>query len=202
MEPKDRFSWKSAASELKKLDKKFTISLDNAFKDDNEAITINCSDIKQKPSSKPSLRKTRNEIKRKKSLTNVLDLFQQQWEQSRREYIAALCGESGRTQEWVETSLEYKSDHFKCEMCGETSNIEAHDILPYHQLTEGQRHNKNFLKQNLISLCHDHHQNVAHLGDPDWIKFDPRIREICEEYKATAFKGRARRAGNAEYRNN
>jgi hypothetical protein len=98
-----------------------------------------------------------------------------------RAFIAARCAESRRTQEWVETSLDYKKDHYKCEYCGEVSDIlESHDILPYRCLTEVQRHDRDFLKRNLILLCHEHHHIVAHLGDPDWLKFDPRIREICE----------------------
>ena len=87
--------------------------------------------------------------------------------------------ESGRTQEWAETSQEYKDDHYECEMCGE-AEIEAHDILPYHLLTEIQRHDRDFLKQNFISLCYKHHHIVAHRGDPLCIKFNPRIREIAE----------------------
>jgi hypothetical protein len=127
----------SPASGLKKLDKKFSISLDNAFRDGNNVVTISCSEIEKKPSSKPSFEKSRDETSGSLNLLEEL-------EQRHREHIADLCAESGRTQEWIETALEYKNDHYKCEMCGGTLDIEAHDILPYRLLTEDQRHDRVF----------------------------------------------------------
>lgn len=179
MDPNNWFR-ESSATGLKKLDKKFGISIDPAFKEDSDPVTINCSDIKKNPLPQLTEFKETKEKKTKEKSTNWLEVSLQDIEQTQREYIAAICAESGRTQEWAETSYEYKINHYSCEYCGETSDIEGHDILPYSRLTEGQRRNRDFLKQNIISLCHEHHHNVAHLGDPDWIKFDPRIREICE----------------------
>lgn len=165
----------SCAAGLIKLDNEFNISIDPAYKGYSDPPAINCSDIKRK--STPQLREFEKD---KETSIDEFDVFQQQGEQILQKIIADICEESGRTQEWVETSYEYKSKHYKCEYCGEASNIECHDVLPYHRLNEGQRHDRDFLKQNLISLCHEHHHNVAHLSDPYWIKFDPRIREICE----------------------
>jgi hypothetical protein len=159
-------------------------SPDPAFKKDSKDAAINCSDIKKKPVPQPTEFKT---IKEKKTEEGV-DLLEQQileYDQRWREHYAAKCAKSERkrTQEWVDISWEYKKDNPECEYCGETSDIESHDILPYYLLTEDQRHDRGFLKQNLISLCIEHHHNVAHLGDSYFSEFEPRIREICEQKK-------------------
>jgi hypothetical protein len=178
----------SPAAGLKKWDRNFRINLDPAFKEDSDPAAINCADIKKKPIPQPieiekNNEKNTNKKKNEKPI-NWLEVFIQKFEQSQREYIAAICAESGRTQEWAETSGEYKRDHYDgCAYCGEYSNIECHDIEPYHRLTEDQRHDRDFLMQNFILLCHNCHQNVAHMGDQEWIKFDPKIREICEREK-------------------
>ena len=161
-------------------DKKPKISLDKAFKDDSDAGIINCSDIKKKPIPRPlELKKTEE-----KSI-NLLAVHLQEIQQARREHIAIWSVESGRTLEWYETRDEYKNNHSKCEYCDEYSDLlECHDITPYRFLTVDQTHNRDFLKQkNFVLLCHEHHHNVAHLGDPDWRKSDPGIREICEQKK-------------------
>jgi hypothetical protein len=64
----------------------------------------------------------------------------EQYQRAQRAHIVDTCAEFGRTLECVETSLEYKKDHRECEMCGEASDIEAHNIIPHSRLTEGQRH--------------------------------------------------------------
>jgi hypothetical protein len=173
------FFRESSAAGLKKWGEKFTISLDPAFEEDSDQAIINCPDNEKKPHPCPQNSQRTNEGK---TIENVnFELILLECNQEGQKAYASKCAKSGRTEEWIETSWEYKGDHSECEYCGEIPDkIESHDILPYSRLNEDQRHDRNFLKQNLISLCHEHHHNVAHLGDPDWIKFEPGIREICD----------------------
>jgi|GEM_PF-6998150 len=172
----------SPASGLEKLNKNFNISLDQALKEDCDPVIINCSDIKEKTTSQPIEIKKNKEEKTKNSgnlLEEILMEINQEW---RKAYLDKCMG-SKRTQEWCETSWEYKKSHPECEYCGEIPDkIETHDIKPYNQLDMGQRHDRDFLRDNLISLCIEHHRNVAHLGDP-YSKFEPNIRDICEQKK-------------------
>jgi hypothetical protein len=153
--------------------------LDPAFKDDSNVVVIDCSDIKKKSSSRTSdFKETGDEDVIRFSLVEELEKI----EKAEREFIATRSMESGRTLEWVEISLEHKRDHYRCEYCGKRSDLHVHDILPYRHLTEDQTHDRDFLKQNLIMLCKDHHYGVAHLGDPYCLKFDPKIRDTCEQH--------------------
>lgn len=95
-----------------------------------------------------------------------------------------------RTDAWYDVWYDFKNTHHKCEYCGRSSDTEAHDILPYRQLTEDQTHDREFLEQNFILLCHEHHHSVAHLGDPYCIEFDPKIKEICAQKKRERDKKR------------
>jgi hypothetical protein len=175
---KSSFREEFHAAKQTKYDKKFSIRLDQAFKEDSHPAAINCSDIKKKPTPQISIKKNKEN---NDNLISPRELMV-----SKEEYIASIRekSRSPRTDEWYDICYEHKNTHYKCEYCGEASAIiEAHDILPYSRLTKGQMHDRGFLKQNLISLCHEHHHNVAHLGDPHWIKFEPRIKEMCEQEK-------------------
>ena len=175
---KSSFREEFHAAKQTKYDKKFSIRLDQAFKEDSHPAAINCADIKKKPTPQISIKKNKEN---NDNLISPRELMV-----SKEEYIASIRekSRSPRTDEWYDICYEHKNTHYKCEYCGEASAIiEAHDILPYSRLTKGQMHDRGFLKQNLISLCHEHHHNVAHLGDPDCFEFEPRIREICEQKK-------------------
>ena len=61
-----------------------------------------------------------------------------------------------------------------------THNLEAHDITPWHLLSNRQKSDYGWLvRHNLISLCHRHHHQLGHLNDSDWMKYNPHIREVA-----------------------
>ena len=85
----NRFFRESSAAGLKKLDKKFSISLDNAFKDNSNGVAINCSDIKKKPSSKPlEFEKTRDEVRENFNEIDLFEVFDRERKQNRQKHIA------------------------------------------------------------------------------------------------------------------
>lgn len=111
---------------------------------------------------------------------------------ARRGLARTLFG-SGRSSAWDRADKDYKIAHPICEMCGlprgslggldgaegVQANMDAHDVHPYHLLTEEQKNDYDFLMGNLISLHHFEHHHCAHGGDPECLKYNPQIREIA-----------------------
>jgi hypothetical protein len=107
--------------------------------------------------------------------------------------MARLLLGSGRTPAWDQADKDYHATHKTCEMCGTpvgslggfdgASNdqmmLEAHDVQPYHTLTDAQKNDYNFILSNLIMLHRFEHHRYAHRCDPKCGKFDPRIRELA-----------------------
>lgn len=97
---------------------------------------------------------------------------------------------SGRTPAWDRAEKDYHTAHTTCEMCGVKggplggldgapgiqTQLEAHDVHPYHLLTPEQQNDYNFIMSNFIMLHHLEHHRIAHCGDPNCLQFNPKIR--------------------------
>lgn len=102
-----------------------------------------------------------------------------------------------RSPAWFKADAAYRAARPRCELCGLPggplgcldgvdslqSNIEAHDVIPYHLLSVDQKNSFDFLMTNLISLHHFEHHHIAHLGDPDCRNFLPQIRSLAAAIK-------------------
>lgn len=112
--------------------------------------------------------------------------------------LAAFLFGSGRSPAWNKADRDYRKAHPLCEMCGVKggplgdldgapgvqTNIEAHDVHPWHLLTDMQKNDYNFLMGNLISLHHLEHHRVAHCGDPNCYEYNPNIRTVAAQVLA------------------
>ena len=87
--------------------------------------------------------------------------------------------ESKRPTAWKQASRWYKHDHPACEMCGDSKQLEAHDIYPFHKWPFPDKVSYDEWYLNLISLCHTDHRRHAHCRDPDCMLYQPAIREIA-----------------------
>ncbi len=86
---------------------------------------------------------------------------------------------ASRTKEWGAASRDYKRKVPFCEFCRLDKTLEAHDLTPYHLLSESEKHDYSFLILNLITLCHHDHRQQAHCGDPNCLLFNTRIRDLA-----------------------
>jgi hypothetical protein len=91
--------------------------------------------------------------------------------------ILASCS-TPRTEAWNLASHDWKTIHPVCAICGSHSNLEAHDVLPYHLLTNKQKNDYGFLIKNMVTLCHDCHFKYGHNSDPDWLDYSKDIRKL------------------------
>lgn len=85
-----------------------------------------------------------------------------------------------RTPEWNQASSDWKKTHPICALCGHKKPNEAHDVLPYHKLTDAQKHDYAWLMWNFITLDYACHRQLGHCNDPNCMKFNPKIREIAK----------------------
>jgi hypothetical protein len=87
--------------------------------------------------------------------------------------------ESQRSEAWNKASKDWKKAHPSCAMCGIKKNLEAHDKLPYHLLTDAQKNDYGWLYGgNFITLCFNCHRQIGHCGDPNCMEFNPKIEQI------------------------
>jgi hypothetical protein len=61
---------------------------------------------------------------------------------------------------------------------GVQSQIDEHDVKPWHLLTKEEQNDETFLYSNLMSIHHFSHHHIAHCGDPNCLQYNPKIREI------------------------
>jgi hypothetical protein len=111
---------------------------------------------------------------------------------ARRGLMGTLFG-SGRNPTWDKADRDYHATHKTCEMCGVQggalggldgapgvqTQLEAHDVQPYHTLTHAQQNDYNFIMANFIMLHHLEHHRIAHCGDPNCYQYNPKIRETA-----------------------
>jgi 5-methylcytosine-specific restriction endonuclease McrA len=83
-----------------------------------------------------------------------------------------------RSSRWSEVRALHIQKHPACAYCGGTKDLEAHHVRPFHLWPELELD-----PRNLITLCeaigHQCHLRIGHLGN--WSRFNPFVREICEE---------------------
>lgn len=96
-----------------------------------------------------------------------------------------------RSPEWPNFRKKWLRDHYKCEVCGGSSFLEVHHIIPFH-LNPSLELNEN----NLITLCDSGsfgincHLFVGHCGS--FRKINPNVKEnsvylrkMIEQYNTT-----------------
>jgi hypothetical protein len=63
---------------------------------------------------------------------------------------------------------------------GNQAILEAHDAeIPYHLMTHDQQNDEQFIYDNLLILHWFEHRRHGHCGDPNCLKYNPRIRELA-----------------------
>jgi hypothetical protein len=95
-----------------------------------------------------------------------------------------------RTKEWNQAAINSKKAHPFCEICLTKKNVESHDVLPYHLLTDAQKHDYSWLLKNLMSLCRiggiGCHISFGHCGDGNGLKYNLKIRDLAKAVRKFA----------------
>ena len=73
-----------------------------------------------------------------------------------------------RSPGWTSLRDAFVRVHPHCRICGRTNNVEVHHIRPYHLFPELELD-----RNNLMTLCRDHHLWFGHLGN--WFSWNPDI---------------------------
>jgi predicted restriction endonuclease len=88
-----------------------------------------------------------------------------------------------RNSEWDRLRRQFLKLHDKCEFCGVRNRgvktLVAHHVVPYWV-----DRTKELDVENLFALCEEHHFTFGHFCN--WKKFNPRIREDAELFRARA----------------
>lgn len=105
--------------------------------------------------------------------------------------LKRLIVEARRPQAWRRAARDYKRRHPFCAVCQTRKDLEIHDVLPYHLVEDPEGKSYEWWLTNFITLCHHDHHRLAHCGDPTWLSYNPRIRELA--YAVTSFKKFCRR---------
>ncbi|MEM3608711.1 MAG: hypothetical protein QW238_07610 [Candidatus Bathyarchaeia archaeon] len=87
--------------------------------------------------------------------------------------------EAGRPEAWRRAAEDWRRMHPSCAICGLRGAVEVHDVIPYHLVEDPGSKPYEWWIQNFISLCHHDHHRLAHCGDPAWLCYNPRIRELA-----------------------
>jgi hypothetical protein len=104
--------------------------------------------------------------------------------------------EAQREKNWQTASRLCKRETPYCRICQAKTNLEAHDVKPYH-LIDGEVRAKMTVGQwvkNMRTLSHDCHRGIAHCDDPAFLQYNPQIDEIIQDVnmhaRACTTKGR------------
>lgn len=85
-----------------------------------------------------------------------------------------------RSTKWPYWRRKHLKTENSCQWCGAIGFLQVHHIVPVHVDSS-----KELELSNLITLCetpnHNCHRRVGHLGA--WIRWNPKVREMCEERK-------------------
>lgn len=84
-----------------------------------------------------------------------------------------------RAKNWQVARDQYRRTHIRCAFCGLHSNLEVHDKLPYHCISNPASHSVDFWLTNFILLCKQDHRQQAHNGDPACLDYLPQIQELA-----------------------
>lgn len=77
-----------------------------------------------------------------------------------------------RTIAWQNARRVQLAQYSRCSVpgCRNPGPLEAHDIIPYAELTPAQQASFDFLRRNLVTLCRNHHRakhpHLLELHDP------------------------------------
>lgn len=94
-----------------------------------------------------------------------------------------------RSSAWQTVRDDYVDQHPACEVCGTTSELNVHHILPFHMYPTLELD-----PSNLITLCRTHHYRVGHDPDgtgplrPNWKSFNPDVWDDAKRIKAALDK--------------
>ena len=89
-----------------------------------------------------------------------------------------------RSSKWESFRKKFIQKNPACAVCGNTKNVEAHHVYPFHFCISLGRPELELCEDNLISLCDNedhHHLLVGHLDN--YKSYNLNVREDCEKYK-------------------
>lgn len=74
-----------------------------------------------------------------------------------------------RSSKWEKVRIEHLKQEPKCRVCETDKDLEVHHIKPFHLYPESELD-----PSNLITLCRNHHYDIAHLRD--WSSYNPTVK--------------------------
>lgn len=91
-----------------------------------------------------------------------------------------------RSSRWPYVREEFAIENPECVACGARQQLNVHHVVPFHEQPELELD-----KNNLITLCRDHHFRIGHDPDglagpekPNWKKSNPSVREEAAAFRA------------------
>jgi hypothetical protein len=91
--------------------------------------------------------------------------------------------EAQREKNWQTASKQCKQKTPYCQVCKAKTNLEAHDVKPYHLIKPEIRAKMTVAQwlKNMRTLNHDCHMGLGHCEDPECMLYNPHIDAIIQD---------------------